>query len=218
MEKKADQFADKYGAEYWYTSSRTGKLVAIDCIVVCMIVTPCACTRGKAIGFVCHLSSVVISKKIATSLDLGIWATHKCNESVEIGEKLASVCLILWHGPQASQIVSFVGHAYRQCLIQAMCFLLMHTTCRAYVGKGRQQTYTCRSMLLLQLWDIDADAARGVLVCALESSSLCCVPPKLITLVILSDSNAENTTSTITQSYDLNVQRLPTWRNFLEGA
>ena len=67
MEKKADQFADKYGAEYWYTSSRTGKLVAINCIVACMIVTPYACARGKAIGSVCRQSSVVISKKIATS-------------------------------------------------------------------------------------------------------------------------------------------------------
>ena len=28
MEKKADEFADKYGAEYWYTSSRTGECVS----------------------------------------------------------------------------------------------------------------------------------------------------------------------------------------------
>ena len=29
MEKKADQFADKYGAEYWCTSSRTGTVLEI---------------------------------------------------------------------------------------------------------------------------------------------------------------------------------------------
>lgn len=29
MEKKADEFADKYGAEYWYTSSRTGEYTSI---------------------------------------------------------------------------------------------------------------------------------------------------------------------------------------------
>ena len=64
---------------------------------VCMyiIITPRACARGKAIGFVCHrLSSVVIvvSMKIAKSRDLGIGMTLKHNESIEVGEKIASVC------------------------------------------------------------------------------------------------------------------------------
>ena len=53
------------------------------------IITPRACARGKAIGFC--LSSVV-GTKIVTSRDLGISVTRKHYESVEIGEKLASVC------------------------------------------------------------------------------------------------------------------------------
>ena len=55
----------------------------------------------------------------------------------------------------------FVGHAYRPCPLQAMCFLLMHTTGLGYVGKSRQQ-------LLLHLSDNynNTDGARGG--CALE--------------------------------------------------
>ena len=36
-----------------------------------LLITPHACARGKAIGFVCHLS-VVVSTKIARSEDSGI--------------------------------------------------------------------------------------------------------------------------------------------------
>ena len=55
----------------------------------CEIFTPRVCARGKAIGFVCCcLLSLVVSTKIATSWDLGIWATRKHNESIEISEKL----------------------------------------------------------------------------------------------------------------------------------
>ena len=59
---------------------------------ILQLITPHTCARGKAIGFVCHLSLSVVSTKIATSRDPGIWATRKHNESVEIGIKLASVC------------------------------------------------------------------------------------------------------------------------------
>ena len=55
-----------------------------------IVVTPRACARDKAIGFVC-LSSVVIIK-IARSPHLGIWATRKYKKSVEVSEKLASLC------------------------------------------------------------------------------------------------------------------------------
>ena len=55
------------------------------------IVTPHACARGKVIGGVVVI--VVVHKKIARSWDLGTSATRKYNESVNIGEKLASGCL-----------------------------------------------------------------------------------------------------------------------------
>ena len=56
------------------------------CFVVCGIITPCACTRGKAIVLsVCHLSVVT---KIARSRVLCIYAYH---ELVDICEKAASV-------------------------------------------------------------------------------------------------------------------------------
>ena len=50
---------------------------------------------------------------------------------------------IVWCGPRKSQIVRFVGHAYRLCLLQAMCFVLMCTTGLVWVGKGRQQIHDC---------------------------------------------------------------------------
>ena len=53
-----------------------------------ILITPHACARGKAIGFVCHLLlSVIVGTKIARSRDLGIQATRKHNESVEFGKK-----------------------------------------------------------------------------------------------------------------------------------
>jgi hypothetical protein len=61
--------------------------------VHCLFITPRAhAQQGKAIGLsvVCCLSSV--DPKIAISQDLGTWATRKYNESIEPGEKLASVC------------------------------------------------------------------------------------------------------------------------------
>ena len=56
------------------------------------IITPCACAcaRGKAIG-----SDIVMDTKITKSWDLGNWANCNRNESVDFGEKLASVYLEL---------------------------------------------------------------------------------------------------------------------------
>ena len=48
------------------------------------VLTPRACTRGKAIG----LYVVVIRMKIATSGDLGICTRCYRDKSVDIGEKL----------------------------------------------------------------------------------------------------------------------------------
>ena len=91
------------------------------------------------------------------------------SKSAKIG---FSMLRFLWHGPRASQIVRFCWPRLSTMptilrLLQAMCFLLMHTTRLAYVDKGRQQTngYSCSSQ-------IHADAVRGV--CALENSSSPC--------------------------------------------
>ena len=52
-----------------------GLCVSVTILAATYLVTPCACAGGKAIGFVCHLSVVVIvviTTKIARSGDLGI--------------------------------------------------------------------------------------------------------------------------------------------------
>ena len=55
------------------------------------------CARDKVIGrvvvIVIVVVVVIIHKKIARSWDLGTSTTRKYNESVEVGEKLASGCL-----------------------------------------------------------------------------------------------------------------------------
>ena len=58
---------------------------------MCIIITPGACARGKVIGCVVIVVIVVVVHTI--SWDLGTSATQKYNESVKIGEKLASGCL-----------------------------------------------------------------------------------------------------------------------------
>ena len=40
-----------------------------------------------------------------------------------------------WQGPRVSQVQCFIGHAYR---LQAMCYLLIRTGPKHYVGKNRQ--------------------------------------------------------------------------------
>ena len=57
------------------------------------LVTPRACTQ-EVKQSVCP--SVVVATKIARSQVLGIWATPKHNEPVDIGEKLAAVCFELF--------------------------------------------------------------------------------------------------------------------------
>ena len=84
---------------------------------------------------------------------------------------------IIWNGSQASQIVRFVGHAYQPCLLQVMCFLLMHTTGLVWVGKVVNKFNTCAAAAALTcVSQIDAEAVRGV--CALESSSYCVFLPR----------------------------------------
>ena len=65
---------------------------------MCIIITPCACARGKVIGHVVVVVVVIVVVVIIVhtiSWDLGTSATQKYNESVEVGEKLASGCLEL---------------------------------------------------------------------------------------------------------------------------
>ena len=72
------------------------------------------------------------------------------------------VCAELWEREYTADPVqdnftprACIGHAYQPHLLHAICFLLMHTTVRVQVGKGRQQI---------------VDAAHGVY--ALESFSI----------------------------------------------
>ena len=60
--------------------------------LVTQLITPCTCTRGKAIGSVVVVVVIIVNKKIAKSRHLGTLATHKHNKSVDFGEKLASLC------------------------------------------------------------------------------------------------------------------------------
>ena len=75
---------------------------------------------------------------------------------------------IHWPVPRASQIVHFVGHAYRCCPLHAGHVMLMRTTGLAFVGKGRQQHINAAPSLLRYKLNY-ADTVHGV--CALESSS-----------------------------------------------
>ena len=53
------------------------------------VITPCACARGKAMGFVCRLSVIVM--KIARSRVRRIYVCCNYHKLVGIGKKVASV-------------------------------------------------------------------------------------------------------------------------------
>ena len=134
------------------------------------VITPCACTRGKAVGFVCRLSSVV-GTKIATSQDLGIWATRKHNESVKIGKKVGSVCFNYFgtaheRHKQWVLLATPIDHTYSGT---AGHVLSAHVHNSPSIRRKRSSTKhirvdQCRSCST----QIHADAAHGV--CALKSS------------------------------------------------
>ena len=99
--------------------------------------------------------------KTARSPHLGIWATRKYDESVEIGDKLASICIGKAH--ECHKCGVFIGHAYR---LQAMYSLLMRTSTKHYVGKDRQHT---RILELASMQDTrKMQHARGVYMCSRE--------------------------------------------------
>ena len=66
-------------------------LMILPIIPACLaIITPRARARGKAIGFVCRLLSVVVTK-IARSRVLAICAYCNYHGLVDVGEKLVSM-------------------------------------------------------------------------------------------------------------------------------
>ena len=75
---------------------------------------------------------VVVSIKIARSRDLGIYECCKHKESVDICEKLVSVCFELLNMAHkhctnhASSVQHACGLPTAPTLICSMCFLLMH--------------------------------------------------------------------------------------------
>ena len=64
--------------------------------------------------------------------------TRKYDEPVEIGDKLTLLCFeSIGKAHKCHKYSVFIGHAYR---LQAMCYLLMCTSPKHYVGKDRQHT------------------------------------------------------------------------------
>ena len=104
---------------------------------------PARMRKGSSNRFCLSLLLSVVSTKIARSEDIGIWATHKYNVSVNIVEKLASVCFESFdkaHECRKSWILRFVGHAYGHFpLCASMCpalprmLELLYTTCLFYL-------------------------------------------------------------------------------------
>ena len=90
------------------------------------IITLRACARGKAIGFVCLLSAIVM--KIARSPHLGIWRLVSMTNPSKSVKNWFNNALNQLAGPGVSQIRCFIGHTYR---LQAMCYLLMPGTQRS---------------------------------------------------------------------------------------
>ena len=88
-------------------------------------------------------------------------------------KKWLQLLRFLWHGPWASQTVSFVGHAYQPRLLWPASHVL---SAHAHNSPGiRRKRSSTKHIHIDQSCScstqIHADTARGV--CALESSRLC---------------------------------------------
>jgi hypothetical protein len=99
--------------------------------------------RGKVIGSVLPFVYMSVhnhqNRQIWIPGNLGIWATCKYNKSVEIVEKLASLCFKSFgKAHKHCKCCVFIGHAYWLDPLKAMCFLLMRTTYNATLVIGRQ--------------------------------------------------------------------------------
>ena len=79
------------------------------------------CKGGKVIGHVVVV--VVMNTKIAIYHDLGTRATHTHLESIEFGEKLASICFksrdMIYERQKLCLFLSHHSHTYEQCLLNA---------------------------------------------------------------------------------------------------
>ena len=109
---------DIHTAAYSYLGPQS----AIQCLVLMRsAITPRACARGKAIGFV---SQSVVVTKITRSPHLGTWATRKYDETVEIGDKLASICFESigkpheCHKYRTSSALLIIRHPFRSLVIR----------------------------------------------------------------------------------------------------
>ena len=92
-------------------------LVSYPVLIGVNIITPHVCTRGKAIVFVCHLSSVV-GTKIARSQYLGMHLSDSQAQWIHQNWRKTgfAVLRIVWHSPWTSQIVCLlatpIDHTY----------------------------------------------------------------------------------------------------------
>ena len=118
--------------------------------IICIIITPRTCARGKAIGFVCRLSSVVcrlssvVTTKIARSRVLGICAYCNYNESVDIDEKLVSA---------GFELLNMTHWCYKSCIFHSAC--LWFTDC----------THSMCDVTRLRMLDFDVGKGRQVMKC-----------------------------------------------------
>ena len=137
------------------------------------VITPCTCTRGKAIVFI-RLSSSVVATKIPRSQALGICVCCNYRKLVDIIKKQVSCVLNCWTRLTSATNHSFsIQHAYD--LPTAPTPHTDLTQLRMLdlnVGKGRH----IMKCIQLQLWVVLAILCYSVWrvhrVWALESSSL----------------------------------------------
>ena len=143
---------------YMISYSCTSEHYAHDIIII----RAARMRRGKVISL--SVCQSVVTAIITRSRNLGLRATRKRNQSVEIGERLALVCFESFgtvHGCHKKHLfLAHRGHAHRPCPL--------HCTAHAHNWPGRDRHITGRSLRRrLQML-----GARGV--CALESSSFFC--------------------------------------------
>ena len=95
------------------------------------VVIPCACARGKVIGFVVVVVVVdIVSTKIAKSQKIGVWQSALCHQTVESHEKLCSVRFkSLRKAHEHYKSCVFTGHAYRPHLAMHMHVHVLFPLC-----------------------------------------------------------------------------------------
>ena len=85
--------------------------------------------------------------------DLGTWVIHKYNKSVEVGDKLATICLessgTAYKHQKQCILVGHRSHAHRPCpLCICMCFLLM---CMTGLVQVKVVDSICPSCMIMQM-------------------------------------------------------------------